>query len=71
MVTENFFNEGIGLVAATEPDDFRRRAVEHRHVSKIRILGDDGEAVGLGKFPDGSVIRFRQAQPANLIGCGK
>ena len=71
MAAEKFFNENTRLVAATEPDDFWRRAKERGHVGKISILSDKDKTIRLGELPYGGVIRLIQTQTPDLIRAGK
>ena len=48
-------------VAHRDHDEFWRRAVNDRQLTKVVVLGHDGETMRGGKGPDRAVIRARQA----------
>lgn len=56
----------LGFVAALEPDDLRRIAIEQAELMKIRVLGDDGEAVVFGLAPDGEIVGLVEIDKLDL-----
>jgi hypothetical protein len=58
-------------VAALEPDDFWRGAVEHRKLMKIRILRNYCEAMITGVAPQRAVIGGLQTDASDMLRTGK
>lgn len=67
MITNQFLDELARLIAATQPNNFWWRTIQCRHVRKVGILRNEGEAVGLGEFPDSAVIGLLQDGKTNLV----
>jgi len=67
VITQPLFDCVRLLIAASQPDHFRRWAVERRHVSEIDILGNEDEAVGFRILSYGLILGFLHTDQAYLI----
>ncbi len=66
MVEQQAQHIPLGFVAALEPDDLRRIAVNQAELMKIRILGDNGKAVVFGKLPGGQIVSLVEINKLDL-----
>ncbi len=56
----------FGPVAALEPDDLRRIAVDQAELVEIRVLGHDGKAVVRSVAPDGEIVGLVEINELDL-----
>jgi hypothetical protein len=56
MIAQSVFDGMSWLIAAPQPDDFRRRTKEGRHIGEICVLRNENEIVCFRIFPDGSIL---------------
>ena len=56
----------LGLVPTFQPKNFGWIALHQANLMEIRVLGDNGETVILGKMPDGEVVGFFEADMFDL-----
>lgn len=68
---EEFFNNRGRLVPASEPNDFRRLAVEGGHVMEIGVVVEQNQGAGLGVPLVERVVGLGRAKPADLAEGGK
>ena len=66
VIAQQLFYDFSRLIAATKPDDLRRRANERRSIGKIDIKRNEREAVNSRKVPNGAIVGLGQAQEAHL-----
>lgn len=64
MAAEMFLNGLRRLVAATQPDDFRRWAEKSSDIRKIGIPDHQHKTVEFGVLPDGLIISLVEAKAA-------
>jgi hypothetical protein len=71
MVAHKTFDNGRGLVAATQPNDLRRRAAQGSDIGEVRIERNDRKAFATGELPDGIVARAVEPGSFYLLGFWK
>jgi hypothetical protein len=61
--TQDFFG---GTVGCAKPDEFGWLTVENAALLKVRILGENCEAIVLGILPNSGFVRVSQSASMNM-----
>jgi len=67
VASQQLFDDGRGLVSASQPDDLGWWTAECRHIGEIRVERNDREPVATGSGPKRCVVSPRESEPRRLL----